>query len=171
MAATIATGIAGKEVTGIVSASLSLSGETINVSATNLTAGYSSLLGVEPTFVSPAAKFVMQGPSERSCRGQNGRRGSRGSSVVAWHHGLLPARARQDLLDHEGVDVDPAVLNQVQREHADLVVLAAIAGHLTAPGEEHEVCGAVPLLDDVQPLVDLVAQRFRTQVSAQKIWF
>ena len=66
--ATIATGIAGKEVTGIVSVSLSLSGETINVSATNLTAGYSSLLGVEPTFVSPAAKFVMQGPSERSCR-------------------------------------------------------------------------------------------------------
>ena len=80
--ATIATGIAGKEVTGIVSASLSLSGETINVSATNLTAGYSSLLGVEPTFVSPAAKFVMQGPSERSCRGQNGRRGSRGSNGV-----------------------------------------------------------------------------------------
>ena len=91
--------------------------------------------------------------------------------VVAWRHGLLPARARQDLLDHEGVDVDHAVLNQVQREHADLVVLAAIAGHLTAPGEEHEVCGAVPLLDDVQPLVDLAAQRFRTQVSAQKYGF
>ena len=91
--------------------------------------------------------------------------------VVAWRHGLLPARARQDLLDHEGVDVDHAVLHQVQRDHADLVVLAAIAGHLTAPGEEHEVCGAVPLLDDVQPLVDLAAQRFRTQVSAQKYCF
>ena len=35
--------------------------------------------GVEPTLVSPAAKFVIQRPSERSCRGQNGRRGSRGS--------------------------------------------------------------------------------------------
>ena len=32
------------------------------------------LVGVEPTLVSPAAKFVMQGPSERSCRGQSGRR-------------------------------------------------------------------------------------------------
>ena len=42
--ATTATGIAGTKVTGIVSVSLSLSGETINVSATNLTAGYSSLL-------------------------------------------------------------------------------------------------------------------------------
>ena len=39
--------------------------------------------GVEPTLVSPAAKFVMQGPSERSCRGQNGRRGSRGSRSTA----------------------------------------------------------------------------------------
>ena len=40
-------------------------------------------IGVEPTLVSPAAKFVMQGPSERSCRGQNGRRGSRGSRSTA----------------------------------------------------------------------------------------
>ena len=39
--------------------------------------------GVEPTLVSPAAKFVMQGPSERSCRGQNGRRGSRGFRSTA----------------------------------------------------------------------------------------
>ena len=39
--------------------------------------------GVEPTLVSPAAKFVMQGPSERSCRGQHGRRGSRGSRSTA----------------------------------------------------------------------------------------
>ena len=39
--------------------------------------------GVEPTLVSPAAKFVMQGPSERSCRGQSGRRGSRGSRSTA----------------------------------------------------------------------------------------
>ena len=81
------------------------------------------------------------------------------------------AGAPRHLLDHEGVDVDHAVLHQVQRDHADLVVLAAIAGHLTVPGEEHEVCGAVTLLDDVQPLVDLAAQRFRTQVSAQKYGF
>ena len=89
---------------------------------------------------------------------------------AAWSRGVMAccqrARAKTFWI-HEGVDVDPAVLNQVQREHADLVVLAAIAGHLTAPGEEHEVCGAVPLLDDVQPLVDLAAQRFQTQVSAQ----
>ena len=63
-----------------------------------------ALLGVEPTLVSPAAKFVMQGLSERSCRGQNGRRGHvapdqrRQGCVVAWRQGLLPARARQDLL-------------------------------------------------------------------------
>ena len=37
--------------------------------------------GIEPTLVSPAAKFFMQGPSECSCRGQNGRRG------VSGHYG------------------------------------------------------------------------------------
>ena len=40
-------------------------------------------IGVEPTFVSSAAKFGMQGPCERSCRGQNGRRGSRGARSTA----------------------------------------------------------------------------------------
>ena len=63
------------------------------------------IYGVEPTLVSPAAKFVMQAPSERSCRGQNGRRGSRGSRstasrprsrVASWPAPAPPAR--QDLL-------------------------------------------------------------------------
>ena len=48
-------------------------------------------------------------------------------------------RLGQHFLDHQRVDVDHAVLDQVQREHADLVVLAAVAGHLAAAGEEHEI--------------------------------
>jgi hypothetical protein len=32
-------------------------------------------------------------------------------------------------------------LNQVQREHADLLVFPAVAGHLAAAGEEHEIRG------------------------------
>jgi hypothetical protein len=70
-------------------------------------------------------------------------------------------RARQDLLDHQGVDVDHTVLEQVQRQHADFMVLPAVAGHFVAPREEDEVIGAVPLLDDVQPAVDCVFRRSR----------
>ena len=56
----------------------------------------------------------------------------------------------------------------MQREHADLVILAAIADHLAATREEYEIGGAVPLLDHVQPLVDLAAQFLRVQIPAQE---
>ena len=48
------------------------------------------------------------------------------------------------------------------------MVLAAVAYHLAAPGEEHEIGGAVPVFDHVQPLVDLATQRLTVQVTAQK---
>jgi len=46
----------------------------------------------------------------------------------------------------------------VQRQHADLVVLAPVAGELALAREEDEVVGRVPLLDDVEPFVDLVPE-------------
>ena len=63
-------------------------------------------------------------------------------------------RLCQYVLDHQRVDIDHAVLNQVQREQADLVVFVTVAGHLTTPGKEHEIRGAVPLFDDVQAFMD-----------------
>lgn len=69
-----------------------------------------------------------------------------------------PLRLRQHLLQHEGVDVNHAVLEQMQREHADFMILATIADHFASAGEEDEVVGAVPLLDDVQALVDFAAE-------------
>jgi hypothetical protein len=56
----------------------------------------------------------------------------------------------------------------VQREHADLVVFPAVAGHLAATGKEHEIRGAVPLFDHVQAVVDLAAQRFRMQILTEE---
>jgi hypothetical protein len=32
----------------------------------------------------------------------------------------------------------------MQRQHADLVILPAVAGHFAAPREEDEIIGAVP---------------------------
>jgi hypothetical protein len=59
----------------------------------------------------------------------------------------------------------------VQREHADFMVLAVVAGQFAAAGEEDEVVGAVPLLNDVQALVDLAAQTLVVQEAAQENGF
>ena len=67
-------------------------------------------------------------------------------------------------MNHQRVDVDHAILNQVQREHADLVVFPAVAGHLAATRKEHKIRGAVPLFDHVQAFVNFAAQLFRMQV-------
>jgi len=80
----------------------------------------------------------------------------------------FPLGPGEHLLDHEGVHVDHAVLQQVQAEHAQLLVLAPVAGHLAAAGEEDEVIGAVPLLDDVQPIVDLAPERLVGEVAGQE---
>jgi hypothetical protein len=56
----------------------------------------------------------------------------------------------------------------MQGEHADLVILTAVAHHLTAAGKEDEVVGAVPLLDDVQAFVDLAAEGFAVKVPAEE---
>src|SRR5271165_1439747 len=71
----------------------------------------------------------------------------------------------RDVKKHEGVDVNHAILEQMQCEHADFMVLATIAGHFASTGEEDEVVGAVPLLDDVQALVDFAAEVFTAKVS------
>ena len=92
----------------------------------------------------------------------------RQGGIVAWSEPALPVRQCQYFLDHQRIDVDHAVLDQVQREHADLVILAAVARHFTPAGKEHEVGRAVPLLDHVQPLVDLTTQHFVMQVAAQE---
>lgn len=59
----------------------------------------------------------------------------------------------------------------MQGEHADLVILTAVADHFAAAGEEDEVVGAVPVLDDVQAFVDLAAQFLAVQIPAQEDGF
>src|ERR1700733_15070692 len=59
----------------------------------------------------------------------------------------------------------------MQCEHADFVVFTAIAGEFAAAGEEDEIIGAVPVLDDVETFVDLTAQRLAMQIPAQEDGF
>lgn len=79
----------------------------------------------------------------------------RGNGVsVAWRESIGPMGLGENLLKHEGVDEDHAVLKQAQTEHANFPIPAPIAAKLAASGEEHGVIGAVPVLDDVEPIAD-----------------
>ncbi len=44
----------------------------------------------------------------------------------------------------------------------------AVGGNLTALAKEHKAVGAVPILNNVQPLVDFSTERLRTQVETQE---
>ena len=81
---------------------------------------------------------------------------------------VLPSGFGQDLLNHEGVDVDERKLDQMEAKHADLLVIGAVGGDFAAFTEENEVVGAVPALDDVQAFVDLTAQLHGVQIAAQE---
>ena len=58
----------------------------------------------------------------------------RQGGIVARCHLSLPMGFCEHLLNHQRVDVNHTVLDQ----HADFVVLATVAHHLAATGEEHE---------------------------------
>jgi hypothetical protein len=72
------------------------------------------------------------------------------------------------LLEQERIYVNHAVLQQMQRQHTDLVILTSFARQLSRRGEEHEIVGAVPLLDHVKPIIDLAAQGLAVKILAQK---
>jgi hypothetical protein len=50
-----------------------------------------------------------------------------------------PFPLRQHLLQHERVDIDHAVLEQVEAKHAEFVILTSVARQFAAAGKEHEV--------------------------------
>jgi hypothetical protein len=53
-------------------------------------------------------------------------------------------RTREHLLHHKSVNIDHAVLQEVQRQHAQLMILGPIAGQFTTPGKEDKII-AIPL--------------------------
>lgn len=87
---------------------------------------------------------------------------------VGFGQSSLPIRLSQHLLQHERIHVHHAVLQQMQRQHADLVIFAAVACHLAAARKEDEVVGAVPSFDGVEARVDLAAQRQAVQVAGEE---
>jgi hypothetical protein len=90
---------------------------------------------------------------------------------IGWGQSAPPMGLGQDLLQHERVHVDHAVLHEVERQHADLLILAPVARHLTTAGKIDEVVGSVPPLDGVEALVDFAAQRPAVQVAGKEDGF
>lgn len=89
-------------------------------------------------------------------------------AVITWCHEFLPSLQGHDLSNRQGVDVHHAILNQVQREHADFIMFAAITSHFSTSSEEHKIGGTTPLLDHVQPFMDLSTQLFEMKIAAEK---
>ena len=102
----------------------------------------SQLLGQDPTVVSPGAIWVNRSAVGHPCRARSDPKGSllsdqRGQGAqIPGREPCRPLWLRQHLLQHEGVDVHHAILEEVQGEHADLVILATVAGHFTATSEQ-----------------------------------
>ncbi|CBJ79318.1 hypothetical protein XBJ1_0167 [Xenorhabdus bovienii SS-2004] len=60
----------------------------------------------------------------------------------------------QYFLDHQCVDINHAVLNQVQRQHADLMSFARITRHLTTACKEYKISYTIPLFGYIQFFVN-----------------
>jgi hypothetical protein len=73
---------------------------------------------------------------------------------------LRPIGLGQDTLDHQGVDVDKADLQKVERQHGEFLVLQVVGSDLTAFAVEDEAIGPVPVLDDVETFLNFAPQRF-----------
>ena len=58
---------------------------------------------------------------------------------------LAPCRIGQHALDHQRVHVDQAVLQQMQRQHGQLLVFQLVGRHLAALAIKDERVGAVPI--------------------------
>src|SRR5207248_613690 len=90
----------------------------------------------------------------------------RQSTQVRGRQPPLPRGLCEHLLDHQGIDIYQTDLEQVEREHADLLVLPFIAGELAALAIQNEIVGAVPVFHDVEPLVDLTSEGLQPHVIA-----
>src|SRR4029077_3253801 len=75
----------------------------------------------------------------------------RQSTQIICQRALRPIGLGQDTLDHQGVDVDKADLQQVKRQHSELLVLQVIGSDLTAFAVEDEAVGPFQVSITLRP--------------------
>jgi transposase-like protein len=69
-----------------------------------------------------------------------------------------PGGLTEHPLQHQGIDIDQGVLEQMQREHRQLLVFAPIRGNLSAFAKEDKIIRAVPILDDSEAKFAVVVE-------------
>jgi hypothetical protein len=78
--------------------------------------------------------------------------------------GCLP----EDPLEHQGINVDQRVLEEMQGEDRQFLVFPPIRGDIPAFAKEDEIIGAVPILHHIEPFVNLAAEFAESEIAAEK---
>jgi hypothetical protein len=86
---------------------------------------------------------------------------------IIWQHALRLIGLGRDTLDHQGVDVDKADLQQVRRQHSELLVLQVVGSDLTAFAVEDKAVGFVQVSMTLRPSwISRPARRFSVPNSS-----
>jgi len=71
-------------------------------------------------------------------------------------------------LEHQGINVDERVLEEMQGEGRQCLVFPPIRGDIPAFAKEDEIIGAVPILHDIEAFVNLPAEFAEPEIAAEK---
>jgi len=79
-----------------------------------------------------------------------------------------PAGLAEHPLQHQGIDIDQGVLEQMEGEHRSFLIFSPIRREIPAFAKEDEIIRAVPILDDIEPLVNLPAEFAEPERAAEE---
>jgi hypothetical protein len=80
----------------------------------------------------------------------------------------VPGGLPEDPLQHQGIDIDQGVLEEMQGEHRQFLVFPPIRRDIPAFAKEDEIIRAVPILHDIEPLVNLTAEFAEPEIAAEE---
>ena len=89
-------------------------------------------------------------------------------SEVFGRHPPPPCFLAEHTLNHQRIAIHHRVLQQMQRQHRHLLVFSAIRSDFAPCANKNEVVGAVPVLDDIESLLNLTSQLSKPEIAAQE---
>jgi hypothetical protein len=79
-----------------------------------------------------------------------------------------PGRLPEDPLEHQGINVDQRILEEMQGEDRQFLVFPPIRGDIPAFAKEDEIIGAIPIFHDIEAFVNLAAEFAEPEIAAEK---
>src|SRR6266567_4348951 len=79
-----------------------------------------------------------------------------------------PSGLAEHPLQHQGIDIDQGVLEEMQSEQRSFLIFSPIRREIPAFAKEDESIRAVPILDDIEPLVHLPAEFAEPEIAAEE---